>query len=156
MNNQISRRALIKFWAYNICELRITAKVYCRFRFEYWTLLKVINPHCLVQVPTVKYRFLIISCVQTIFPSFQGWSVIGSFPLFSVYFPCADLYLFVIRMRSSLVTRLFDFSQLWRYPVPGPGLPLLTSPCVSSYTQRSCVAASITLFQAGRRRRVWP
>lgn len=67
VNNQISKRALMKFWAYNICELRVTAKVDSRFWFEYWTLLEIINPYCFVQVSTVKHRFLVISCVKTLF-----------------------------------------------------------------------------------------
>lgn len=80
MNNQISKRALMKFWAYHICEFRITTKADSRFWFEYWTLLQIINPHCLVQVSTVKYRFLIISCVQTLF--FQAFNKKMSFLAF--------------------------------------------------------------------------
>lgn len=87
VNNQISKRALMKFWACNICELRITAKVASRFWFEYWTLLQIINPHCLVQFFTVKYRFLVISCVQTLFfQAFNKKMSFVAFPFFSVIF----------------------------------------------------------------------
>lgn len=144
MNNRISKRALIKFWAYNICELRITAKVYSRFWFEYWTFLKTINPHRLVQVPTVKYRFLVISCMQTLFfQAFNNKVSFVAFHFFSAYFPCVVLCLFVVRMLSSLVTRQFDFSELWLYTMPGPGLAFLMSACVYSCMQRGYVAVSI-------------